>query len=359
LERAGREPAKVVSASHGDRHRADAEHRDRAKHQKTTRKHARKLRGRTKKSKNKHIAPTTSPMASVARATGSNLANSHTIAAGANGADPLTTVGVTATTVSASNPSGVPMPTGNLTGWNQVFSDDFTTSVPIGGFSGCTDASTLMASTCSGLPASVSSQLWAYPDGWSDTSGNGQYTPSQVLSIHDNMLDYNLHTSDGIHMVAAVVPKIPNGVNGGGLQYGAYAIRFKSDTIADYKTAFLLWPDSNSWPADGEIDFPEGNLNGTVSAYMHQQGATSGSQQDAYPTNTTYSSWHTAVIEWTPNLCRFILDGQVIGTSYSLIPNTPMHWVLQAETALTGGAPADDISGHIYIAWITAYAQTS
>jgi beta-glucanase (GH16 family) len=160
-------------------------------------------------------------------------------------------------------------------------------------------------------------------------------------------------------MVAAVVPKIPNGVNSGGLQYGAYAIRFKSDSIPDYKTAFLLWPDSNTWPADGEIDFPEGDLNSTMGAYMHQQGATLGSQQNAYSTNTTYTAWHTAVIEWTPNLCRFILDGQVIGTSYSLIPNSPMHWVLQAETALTGGAPANNISGHIYIAWITAYAQTT
>jgi beta-glucanase (GH16 family) len=160
-------------------------------------------------------------------------------------------------------------------------------------------------------------------------------------------------------MVAAVVPKIPGGVNGGGLRYGAYAVRFRADTIAGYKTAFMLWPDSNTWPADGEIDLPEGDLNSTMSGYMHHLGASSGSQQDPYSTNTTYSSWHTAVIEWTPNLCRFIIDGQIIGTSYSLIPNTPMHWVLQAETDLTGGAPADNISGHVYIAWIAAYAPAN
>jgi hypothetical protein len=250
------------------------------------------------------------------------------------------------------------MPTGNLSGWNQVFADDFTASVPLGGFSNCTDASTLTNASCSGLPSSVNSQLWAYPDGWSDTSGNGRYTPSQVLSIHDNMLDYNLHTSNGIHMVAAVEPKIPGGPDGTGLQYGAYAIRFKADPMPGYKTAFLLWPDSGIWPLDGEIDFPEGNLDSTMGAYMHQQGATSGSQQNAYSTSATYTSWHTAIIEWTPTLCRFILDGQVIGTSYSLIPNTPMHWVLQAETSLSGGAPASTVSGHIYIAWITAYAPT-
>jgi hypothetical protein len=276
-----------------------------------------------------------------------------------SGSDPLTTIGVTTTAETATNPSGAAMPVGNLPGWNQVFSDDFTTSVPVGGFSNCTLGSSIMDSDCSGLPASVESQLWAYPDGWTDTSGNGRYTPSQVLSIHNNMLDYYLHTSSGIHEVAAVVPKIPGGPTGNGLQYGAYAIRFKTDTISSYKTAFLLWPDSENWPADGEIDFPEGNLDSTMSAYMHQEGATSGSQQDAYNTSDTYASWHTAVIEWTPTTCEFILDGQVIGTSISLIPNTPMHWVLQAETALSGGAPADSISGHIYIAWIAAYAQAT
>lgn len=272
--------------------------------------------------------------------------------------DPLTAIGVAPTTTSASNPSGVPMPTGDLPGWKQVFADDFSQAVPVGGFSGCASRETLSSSSCSGLPAAVRSQLWAYPDWWSDTSGNGRYMPSKVLSIHDNMLDYNLHTSGGTHMVAAVVPKIPGGPDGTGLQYGAYAVRFKADPIPGYKTAFLLWPDSGNWPADGEIDFPEGNLDGTMNAYMHRLGATSGGEQDAFPTSETYASWHTAVIEWTPHLCRFILDGRVIGSSYSLIPNTPMHWVLQAETALSGGAPADGVAGHIYIAWIAAYAQT-
>jgi hypothetical protein len=271
--------------------------------------------------------------------------------------DPLTAIGVSPTIVSPSNPSGVTMPSGDLPGWTQVFADDFTHSVPVGHFSGCASSATLSSSTCTRLPTPVRSQLWAYPDGWSDTSGNGRYMPSQVLSIHDHMLDYDLHTSDGTHMVAAVEPKIPGGPDGTGLRYGAYAIRFKADPIPGYKTAFLLWPDSGAWPRAGEIDFPEGNLDGSMNAYMHRLGATSGSQQSAYPTTDAYSRWHTAVIEWTHHLCRFILDGRVIGSSYSLIPNTPMHWVLQAETALSGGAPVSDVLGHIYVAWITAYAQ--
>jgi len=84
-------------------------------------------------------------------------------------------------------------------------------------------------------------------------------------------------------------------------------------------------------------------------------GATSGSDQDAFATTETFQTWHTAVIEWTPSRCRFILDGQLIGTSTQSIPSDPMHWVLQVETALTG-VPAADVSGHVYIDWVSVYS---
>jgi Glycosyl hydrolases family 16 len=303
----------------------------------------------------RHVAKKPTAKKATASAANSTDVSAPTLTASAASGDALATIGLPSTSPST-GPSGAAMPTGNLPGWNQVFSDDFTTDVPLGSFSGCTDGATVMTSNCSGLPASVSSQLWAYPDGWKDTSGNGTYAPSQVLSIHGGELDYNIHSSNGSSLVSAVVPKIPGGPNGNGLQYGAYAIRFRSDSLPGYKTAFMLWPDSNTWPLDGEVDFPEGNLDGTMNAYMHQQGATSGSQQSAYSTNASYTSWHTAVIEWTPTSCRFILDGQVVGNSVSLVPNTPMHWVLQAETALTG-QPASSVAGHLDIDWIAAYQQ--
>jgi beta-glucanase (GH16 family) len=172
------------------------------------------------------------------------------------------------------------------------------------------------------------------------------------------VLDYDLHSSGNTHMVAAIEPKIPGSIKGNGMLYGAYAIRFKANFIAGYKTAFLLWPDSEHWPVDGEIDFPEGNLNGGIGAALHFQGGTSLRSQNAVLTKTGYSNWHTAVIEWTPTECRFILDGRVIGAYYASIPDTPMHWVLQSET-VHGVAPADNVKGHIYIAWITAYARTA
>ena len=49
---------------------------------------------------------------------------------------------------------------------HQVFADDFSTNVPLGSF-----------------PAAVSSS-WgnSYPDGWKDTTKNGTYMPSKVVS---------------------------------------------------------------------------------------------------------------------------------------------------------------------------------
>src|SRR2546427_410289 len=81
---------------------------------------------------------------------------------------------------------------------------------------------------------------------------------------------------DGAHFIVnAPVPLLPT------MLYGRYAVRFKADPVPGYKTAWLLWPDSGNWPADGEIDFPENSLDGNACAFVHHLGATIPSDQDA------------------------------------------------------------------------------
>ena len=236
----------------------------------------------------------------------------------------------------ATSPSGQPMPLGDIQGWHQIFADDFTTDVPIGSF-----------------PSAVKTKWTAYQDGWTDTSKNGTYEPSKVLSVANGVLDMYIHTENGVHMVSAPEPVLPGGTPG--LLYARYVVRFRADAIAGYKTAWLLWPDSNTWPQDGEIDFPEGNLDSTISAFMHRMNGTSGSDQDGYSSKVTYTSWHTADLIWTSTACSFTLDGVVLGTSTARIPSTPMHWVLQTETQLSGGAPADSAMGHVNVDWVVVY----
>jgi hypothetical protein len=235
------------------------------------------------------------------------------------------------------------MPVGNIPGWRQIFADDFTKAVPAGQF-----------------PALVADKWTAYPDGWRDTSKYGTYMPSKVISISDGVMDMYLRTENGVHMVAAPVPRPPGAVGrAGGLLYGRYAIRFRADPVPGYKVAWLLWPDSESWPRDGEIDFPEGDLNSVMCAFMHRQGATVGNDQDGGCTTTMFTGWHTAVIEWLPSGTTFLLDGKVIGRPTNRVPNTPMHWVLQTETSLAGKAPPTDAAGEVQIDWVAVYTPAT
>jgi beta-glucanase (GH16 family) len=157
-----------------------------------------------------------------------------------------------------------------------------------------------------------------------------------------------------VAMVAAPVPKVNGAGKPEGRLYGRYSVRFKSEAMSGYKMAWLLWPDSDNWN-DGEIDFPEAGLNETVGGYMHYRN--NPSSQDWYRAAGTVNAWHTATIEWTPASVRFLLDDAVVGISSdtSKIPNTPMHWVLQTETAITNRAPATNASGHLLIDWVAAY----
>jgi hypothetical protein len=222
------------------------------------------------------------------------------------------------------------MPVGDLPGWKQVFTDDFATAVPLGSF-----------------PGSAYGSRWTAYDGFTDTLRRGLYSPAQTLSAHDGVLDMYLRAVNGQPLSAAPVPLI-NG-QWGGLRYGKVSVRFRADPVPGYKTAWLLWPDSDNW-SEGEIDFPEGDLDGTIQAFNHQPGDPA-RNAFAKDTGVTYRDWHTASIEWIPGKVTFILDGVVVGTS-NVSPTVAMHWVLQTETT---GEPVG--AGHVYVDWVTIYRQ--
>jgi hypothetical protein len=53
----------------------------------------------------------------------------------------------------------------------------------------------------------------SYPDGWpaTYTAGAPGYEPSTVLSVHDGMLDFALHTDAAGHPVGANPSPLPAG----------------------------------------------------------------------------------------------------------------------------------------------------
>jgi hypothetical protein len=234
------------------------------------------------------------------------------------------------------------MPVGDLAGWRQVFTEDFNTPAPLGRFT------------------SVYGNRWiAYPSPWRDTSGRGLYNPEKVLSVSNGVLDWHLHTENGVHHVGAVIPKIPGNSVGGQL-YGKYTFRFRADVIPGYKLVILLWPDSDDW-GEGEIDFPEvGELvsgrEGQIYAFLHGPGAYAHSESLSTGIVAAGTGWHVASIEWRPGSLSYYLDGRLVGTQKSGVPSTSFHLVFQMETNIGGPAPSPSSSGHIQLDWVSIYA---
>jgi len=236
------------------------------------------------------------------------------------------------------------IPVGDLPSWRQIFADDFTTPAPRGTFL-----------------TRYGAKWDAYPEPWMDTMKHGMYSPDKTLSVRGGLLDIFLHTENGVPYVSAPQPRLHGkGVSGGkGVLYGRFSVRFCADPVHGYKTAWLLWPDSELWPDDGEVDFPEGDLDRTIGGYAHYARPNRGQKsiQDAFETKATYKKWHIATLEWTPGRIQFILDGKVIGTSRKYVPHKPMHWVLQTETRLVSAMPPASSQGHVHIDWVVAYAM--
>lgn len=232
-------------------------------------------------------------------------------------------------------------PRGNLPSWRETMVQDFDVPAPLGA-----------------VGQVYGPDMRGYA-GFSDSSGYGTYTPDDVLSVHDGYLDFYLHYSNNRPRVASAIP-----FGYTGQTYGRYSVRFRYDSIPGYKIAFLLWPASDHWN-EGEIDWPEGGLDGSLYGNSAIRGTrtSNGMQFDPGDRKSSSSSpgqWHVATIEWKPGLVQWFLDDQLVDqtTKPEGVPHTPMRWTLQVETAddATSTFPANDVAGHIQVDWVVQYA---
>jgi hypothetical protein len=234
-------------------------------------------------------------------------------------------------------------PKGDLPSWRQTMVQDFDVPAPLGA-----------------VGQVYGPDMRGY-SGFSDSSGFGTYTPDDVLSVHDGYLDFYLHYSNSRPRVASVIP-----FGYTGQTYGRYSVRFRYDSIPGYKIAFLLWPASDDWN-EGEIDWPEGALDGSLYGNSAIKGTRTTDGMEFDPADKKYSDsragqWHVATIEWSPGLVQWFLDGELVDqtTKPKGVPNTPMRWTLQAETADDAKAtfPAAGTAGHLQVDWVAQYAYT-
>ncbi|MGA9870903.1 MAG: glycoside hydrolase family 16 protein [Rhodococcus sp. (in: high G+C Gram-positive bacteria)] len=168
------------------------------------------------------------------------------------------------------------------------------------------------------------------------------------------MLDFHLRNVDGRPAGASVSPVVTGSDQN--QTYGRYSARFRVDNpaLSEYYVAWLLWPQSERWPVDGEFDFPEGSLAGPPGGFHHYSGAGScvgGCQAVAADIGASFNDWHTYTMEWSPGRIRYLLDDVVVLDSSDWVPSTPMRWELQTETKGNGNS-----DGHLLLDWVSVWA---
>ena len=151
--------------------------------------------------------------------------------------------------------------------------------------------------------------------------------------------------------------------------YGLWMARAKFDPGAGFGVAMLLWPQSNVWPQDGELDLVESARpqKNTALSSVHWGSPPSG-QRDTGKLTGDYTQWHVYAVDWQPDHIKYSIDGQTVyDTRYSTkkpgIPNKPMHMVMQQEPGpfgAPGWIPAPDASTPdqvtFHVDWVRVFA---
>ncbi|MEV0438814.1 glycoside hydrolase family 16 protein [Streptomyces spectabilis] len=255
--------------------------------------------------------------------------------------------------------AGAALPRGDCGPYWQVLAEDFNGDrVPLGAFSDCDHHVDTSAAYCGGLRGAYRNNWWAYPTGWRDTANErqrgrsvaGVYHPEDTVSVGpaangDGRMRIRMwRPADGgpVHS-AAVVPRAVMQ-----MKYGKFSARIKVTKAAPgYKSAWL------HYGGGCEMDHPEGEWTGSLTAFHHPCG---GGEQGTYHGADDWTQWHTVSTEWTPGQVRFFVDGRQVGRDTRNVPDRPLSWVLQNESALEGPSAAPGSSAQLEITWVAAYA---
>ncbi|MGW4478357.1 glycoside hydrolase family 16 protein [Rhodococcus triatomae] len=234
-------------------------------------------------------------------------------------------------------PGGVPVPTGDLSGWKQIFTDDF-------------DRCDLGSD-------------WGPYSGQPGGNPNSHWDRSMV-EVSGGALTLKAERSAG-EWVTGGVSNYPVTQ-----QYGRWEIRMRADRSDDISYHMLLWPKSENWPP--EIDFAE-SVSGERSqmdAWVHWVDSNGENKKAQATVRGDFSDWHTVGVEWGPGIIRYLRDGAVWAEvrSDAMIPDEPMWLGLQAEAGACerradwGMAPCSDASPlqpdsvGVQIDWVAVYS---
>ncbi|MEU2349045.1 glycoside hydrolase family 16 protein [Modestobacter sp. NPDC049651] len=143
--------------------------------------------------------------------------------------------------------------------------------------------------------------------------------------------------------------------------YGKWEFRARVEAGTGYAPAILLWPDSDVWPEDGEVDvmeIPAGDrqVNHTTVHFgaddMREESMSAGD----------FTQWHTYAVDWQRDRISVYLDGEPVfeTTNPAAVPHGPMHLAIQLDVGPQGTwIPAPDettpASVRLDVDWVRMY----
>jgi hypothetical protein len=244
--------------------------------------------------------------------------------------------------------------------WKLKWQANFSEPAKLGSFSGCNNYDRTPEAFCSGLPADLQSQWWAYPYPWEDSAIEahkpigGYYDPAGTVWISGGAMHIRMYRTTGSIHSAAVLPKAAIG-----MVYGKYVETFSvsPDSADGYRSSHMLWPTDNLPAVGDEVDFPEGEWDSTFCVHVHSLLENDGRAVSNFCPNIGWAGWNTTEIDWSPGSLKFYLDGKLIGSlTGKWVPNTPMSWILQNESALYGPEAAENSSAQLNISSLAVYS---
>lgn len=187
----------------------------------------------------------------------------------------------------------------------------------------------------------------AAPTGWVPAGGDEFDAPALDTSTW-NAYDSVGGFGNGLRRPSAITqgnglltitarPRLDGGTSGGmamgaGQLYGRWEFRARTTPGKGYSSAILLWPDSEKFPDDGELDMMEvpSEKRTAATAFVHY-----GEDNRIVGTSRAgdFTQWHTFAMEWLPDRVTWFVDGVKAWetTDRKVIPSTPMHLCIQLD----------------------------
>jgi hypothetical protein len=100
---------------------------------------------------------------------------------------------------------------------------------------------------------------------------------------------------------------------------------------SQYHPVLILWPDSENFPCDGEVDYAETTAaSDGIDFFLHYSCS---NRQTFARTSVDLAQWHNYAVEWTPSCITGFIDGAewFRDCTATHVPRTPMHQTVQLD----------------------------